>query len=72
MFVTDADGKRVETVTDCKLGMTVRLPDGRVEKIRGLSGKPAWVKSGSLCCVNHIPERFENTFSQERFREYIR
>lgn len=32
-FVTDADGKRVETVTGLQAGdtLTVRLPDGRVE-----------------------------------------
>ena len=31
--VTDADGKRVETVTGLQAGdtLTVRLPDGRVE-----------------------------------------
>ena len=54
-FVTDADGKRVETVTGLQAGdtLTVRLPDGRVEaEIRevyqeNLLGK----KSGSLCCV---------------------
>ena len=59
-FVTDADGKRVETVTGLQAGdtLTVRLPDGRVEaEIRRFIRKTCLGKKWFIVLrVNHNRE----------------
>lgn len=60
-FVTDADGKRVETVTGLQAGGYADRPSaGWTRGGRdpgGLSGKPAWVKKWFIVLrVNHNRE----------------